>query len=225
MIPRREPFEVLYRLNCDNLCADFSEDIEFRFSFGITSMIQRFTGKGKIAPWVISNYTESVISGKSIFILLHFLFVIMILNISDSTSHGESTWSTRAAYSTSEWRLVCAFTNRHSLCHLSRNNGRTVGCRICKRIFLTTRKCLTPFSKLLCWYSTADENCRLAIDLCFRSYLWWPLPLRKTYLDKQSQGARFQKTVRWSRHPETTSHSRFNISQLQSSSSTVSFFL
>lgn len=60
MIPRREPFEVLYRLNCDNLCADFTEDIEFRFSFGITSLIQRFMGKGKVAPWVISNYTESV---------------------------------------------------------------------------------------------------------------------------------------------------------------------
>lgn len=61
MIPRREPFEVLYRLNCDNLCADFTEDIEFRFSFGITALIQRFTGKGKIAPWVINNYTESVL--------------------------------------------------------------------------------------------------------------------------------------------------------------------
>lgn len=60
MIPRREPFEVLYRLNCDNLCADFTEDIEFRFSFGITSLIQRFMGKGKVTPWVISNYTESV---------------------------------------------------------------------------------------------------------------------------------------------------------------------
>nr|CAG4650746.1 EOG090X01A3 [Simocephalus serrulatus]SVE94079.1 EOG090X01A3 [Simocephalus serrulatus] len=60
MIPRREPFEVLYRLNCDNLCADFTEDIEFRFSFGITAMVQRFTGKGKIAPWVINNYTESI---------------------------------------------------------------------------------------------------------------------------------------------------------------------
>nr|CAG4635946.1 EOG090X01A3 [Eubosmina coregoni]SVE69640.1 EOG090X01A3 [Eubosmina coregoni] len=60
MIPRREPFEVLYRLNCDNLCADFTEDIEFRFSFGITSLIQRFMGKGKVTPWVISNYTESI---------------------------------------------------------------------------------------------------------------------------------------------------------------------
>jgi hypothetical protein len=76
----------------------------------------------------------------------------------------------------------------------------------------------------LCWYSTADENCRLAIDFCIGSYLWWPLPLRTTYLDKQSQGAHFQKTVRWSRHPEIAPHSRFNISQLQSSSSTVSLF-
>lgn len=60
-IPRREPFEVLYRLNCDNLCADFTEDIEFRFSFGITCLMQRFMGKGKAAPWLIKNYTESVI--------------------------------------------------------------------------------------------------------------------------------------------------------------------
>ncbi|KAG8037819.1 hypothetical protein G9C98_006030 [Cotesia typhae] len=32
ILPRREPFEVLYRLNCENLCADFHEDLEFRFS-------------------------------------------------------------------------------------------------------------------------------------------------------------------------------------------------
>ncbi|KAG8239159.1 hypothetical protein J437_LFUL018365 [Ladona fulva] len=45
ILPRREPFEILYRLNCDNLCADFQEDLEFRFSWGITSLIQRFCGK------------------------------------------------------------------------------------------------------------------------------------------------------------------------------------
>ena len=60
MIPRHEPFEVLYRLNCDNLCADFTEDIEFRFSFGITSLVQRFMGRGKANPFVMKNYTESV---------------------------------------------------------------------------------------------------------------------------------------------------------------------
>lgn len=41
--PRRQPFEILYRLNCDNLCADFREDLEFRFSWGITALIQRFS--------------------------------------------------------------------------------------------------------------------------------------------------------------------------------------
>ncbi|OXU22112.1 hypothetical protein TSAR_004095 [Trichomalopsis sarcophagae] len=45
VMPRREPFEILYRLNCDNLCADFHEDLEFRFSWGITALINRFAGK------------------------------------------------------------------------------------------------------------------------------------------------------------------------------------
>jgi mitofusin 2 len=44
ILPRREPFEILYRLNCDNLCADFHENLEFRFSWGITSLISRFMG-------------------------------------------------------------------------------------------------------------------------------------------------------------------------------------
>ncbi|XP_028038161.1 transmembrane GTPase Marf [Bombyx mandarina] len=45
IIPHQQPFEVLYRLNCDNLCADFNEDLSFRFSYGITALIQRFQGK------------------------------------------------------------------------------------------------------------------------------------------------------------------------------------
>ncbi|EDW30569.1 GL26855 [Drosophila persimilis] len=45
MALRNQPFEMLYSLNCQNLCADFQEDLEFKFSWGITAMIQRFTGK------------------------------------------------------------------------------------------------------------------------------------------------------------------------------------
>jgi len=49
MLPARD-FEVAYRLDCRNLCADFQEDIEFRFSLGITSLMQRFLGpKGRRA--------------------------------------------------------------------------------------------------------------------------------------------------------------------------------
>ncbi|XP_015514257.1 transmembrane GTPase Marf isoform X1 [Neodiprion pinetum] len=59
ILPRREPFEILYRLNCDNLCADFHEDLEFRFSWGITALINRFAGKQghKLA---ISNHPQAI---------------------------------------------------------------------------------------------------------------------------------------------------------------------
>ena len=43
-LPTRD-FEMAYRLDCRNLCADFCEDIEFRFSLGLASLIRRFMGK------------------------------------------------------------------------------------------------------------------------------------------------------------------------------------
>lgn len=55
---RRQPFEILYRLNCDNLCADFHETLEFRFSWGITSMIQRFAGSRRNVL-ALKNHKES----------------------------------------------------------------------------------------------------------------------------------------------------------------------
>ncbi|XP_023718994.1 transmembrane GTPase Marf isoform X2 [Cryptotermes secundus] len=59
VLPRREPFEILYRLNCDNLCADFHEDLEFRFSWGLTSIISRFAGK-KAPSLAITNYSHRI---------------------------------------------------------------------------------------------------------------------------------------------------------------------
>jgi mitofusin len=59
VLPRREPFEILYRLNCENLCADFHEDLEFRFSWGFTSIISRFAGK-KAGSLALTNYTQRV---------------------------------------------------------------------------------------------------------------------------------------------------------------------
>ncbi|RWS26651.1 mitofusin-2-like protein, partial [Leptotrombidium deliense] len=44
-IAPRQSFEILYRINCDSLCADFLEDLEFRFTFGFYSLIRRFRGK------------------------------------------------------------------------------------------------------------------------------------------------------------------------------------
>ncbi|XP_065568115.1 transmembrane GTPase Marf-like [Artemia franciscana] len=38
------PFEVNYPFRCDNLCADFKEDIEFKFSFGVLTVVHRLAG-------------------------------------------------------------------------------------------------------------------------------------------------------------------------------------
>ncbi|CAH2247750.1 mitofusin-1 isoform X1 [Pelobates cultripes] len=38
-------FDLSYNLNCDKLCADFQEDIAFRFSFGWTSLVNRYLGE------------------------------------------------------------------------------------------------------------------------------------------------------------------------------------
>lgn len=46
--PKREPFEVLYRLHCDNLCGDFHEQLEFKFSWGLSKLITRITS---LANW------------------------------------------------------------------------------------------------------------------------------------------------------------------------------
>lgn len=67
VVPRREPFEVLYRLNCDNLCADFQEDLEFRFSWGIVALISRFAGREKAKSTAVNyqslpNYGPSMLS-------------------------------------------------------------------------------------------------------------------------------------------------------------------
>jgi len=46
ILPRRDNFEVLYHLHFDNLCADFQEDIRFRFSLGFSAIIQKFFASG-----------------------------------------------------------------------------------------------------------------------------------------------------------------------------------
>lgn len=46
IVPRSD-FAVSYRLDCSNLCSDFREDIQFKFSLGLTSLWQRFVQSQK----------------------------------------------------------------------------------------------------------------------------------------------------------------------------------
>jgi mitofusin len=52
-------FEVAYRLDCRNLCADFQEDIEFKFSLGITALMNRFLGP-RGTKSVLMGYSDRV---------------------------------------------------------------------------------------------------------------------------------------------------------------------
>lgn len=80
ILPRREPFEILYRLNCENLCADFREDLEFRFSWGLTSIIARFAGK-KAGGLALKNYTQRVSTLSVSLLLVYCLTVLCIQNL------------------------------------------------------------------------------------------------------------------------------------------------
>lgn len=66
IMTRSQPFEMLYSLNCQNLCSDFQENLDFKFSWGITSMMNRFTGKmktnGKKSLTVIHRQGNAVTS-------------------------------------------------------------------------------------------------------------------------------------------------------------------
>lgn len=64
ILTRRQPFEILYRLNCDNLCADFQEDLEFRFSWGVTSLISRFVQGNTRHQMALKNYPSQVSCDK-----------------------------------------------------------------------------------------------------------------------------------------------------------------
>lgn len=55
----RHSFEVLYRLNCDSLCSDFQEDLEFRFSLGLVNIIKCFLSPNR-SKKVLGRSVESV---------------------------------------------------------------------------------------------------------------------------------------------------------------------
>lgn len=49
-----KPFEVFYRLHCDNLCTDFHEQLEFKFSWGLSKIYRRVSSlNGQAQPRIL----------------------------------------------------------------------------------------------------------------------------------------------------------------------------
>ncbi|KAL4221326.1 Mitofusin-2 [Mactra antiquata] len=47
VLPKRDEFEIAYRLDCRNLCAEFQEDITFHFSLGPMNLFRRLMGTNR----------------------------------------------------------------------------------------------------------------------------------------------------------------------------------
>ncbi|CAF0994698.1 unnamed protein product [Rotaria sordida] len=59
IIPRSD-FAISYRLDCSNLCSDFHEDIQFKFSLGLTSLWENFVqNQNKSTNYISSSLLNS----------------------------------------------------------------------------------------------------------------------------------------------------------------------
>ncbi|CAF1422234.1 unnamed protein product [Adineta steineri] len=58
IVPRSN-FTISYRLDCSNLCSDFHEDIQFKFSLGLTSLWERFMQNEKQPKYTSSSFLNS----------------------------------------------------------------------------------------------------------------------------------------------------------------------
>lgn len=104
MLIPRQCFMLSYDLNCDKLCADFQEDIEFHFSLGWTMLVNRFLGPkngrralmgyndqvGRIPHWVVRDRCDihhfggcwSLLGRKASglpSLIMYFVFVLSLL--------------------------------------------------------------------------------------------------------------------------------------------------
>ena len=57
---RSRDFDMAYHLDCPGLCADFVEDIEFRFSLGPSVLIGRLLKRGGRAGLLARNVSLSI---------------------------------------------------------------------------------------------------------------------------------------------------------------------
>uniref|UniRef100_A0A9J7YLZ2 Dynamin-type G domain-containing protein n=1 Tax=Cyprinus carpio carpio TaxID=630221 RepID=A0A9J7YLZ2_CYPCA len=119
LIPSRK-FELSYDLNCATLCSDFQENIEFRFSLGWTSLVQRFLGpvNAKRALMLASFCTSILKLNQSL--MQEELMMSMVSNLASVTSRtsmsviivGGVVWRTVG------WRLIALSMSLYGVLYL-----------------------------------------------------------------------------------------------------------
>uniref|UniRef100_A0A8C1AW91 Dynamin-type G domain-containing protein n=1 Tax=Cyprinus carpio carpio TaxID=630221 RepID=A0A8C1AW91_CYPCA len=124
LIPSRK-FELSYDLNCATLCSDFQENIEFRFSLGWTSLVQRFLGpvNAKRALMLVDQTLpvhKSEICQNQQSLMQEELMMSMVSNLASVTSRtsmsviivGGVVWRTVG------WRLIALSMSLYGVLYL-----------------------------------------------------------------------------------------------------------
>jgi len=65
----RSDFAVSYRLDCSNLCSDFHEDIQFKFSLGLTSLWKHFVENQQESKYTTADNLTALTSKFSLLAL------------------------------------------------------------------------------------------------------------------------------------------------------------
>lgn len=94
MLVPRQCFSLSYDLNCDKLCADFQEDIEFHFSLGWTMLVNRFLGP-KSSRRALMGYNDQASTDPARGQCGRLVCVSRLAELSRRGSSGQQPWHTR----------------------------------------------------------------------------------------------------------------------------------
>ncbi|MGH0154606.1 UNVERIFIED_CONTAM: hypothetical protein FKN15_031364 [Acipenser sinensis] len=152
LIPCRK-FDLSYDLNFSSLCTDFQENIEFRFSLGWTSLVNRFLGPKNAHRALLLMESSAQVwrtIGWRLIAASFSLYGLLYL-------YEKLTWTTRAKerafkrqfvdYATKKLQMVVRFTSANCS-HQVQQEMATTFARLCQQVDLTQKNLSEEISRL-----------------------------------------------------------------------------
>ncbi|XP_042194887.1 mitofusin-1 isoform X2 [Callorhinchus milii] len=139
-------FDLSYDLNCDQICADFQENVEFHFSLGWASLVNRFLGP-KNARVALLGLDEP---SFQIFRTVGWRLVAIAVSLYGLLyAYERLTWTTKAKerafkrqfvdYATEKLQMVVSFTSANCSHQVQQELASTFA-RLCQEVDCTQKK-------------------------------------------------------------------------------------
>uniref|UniRef100_A0A4W3HG50 Mitofusin 2 n=1 Tax=Callorhinchus milii TaxID=7868 RepID=A0A4W3HG50_CALMI len=139
LIPRQR-FSLSYDLNCDKLCSDFQEDVDFHFSLGWTMLVNRFLGP-KGGRRALMGYSEQVWKAVGWRLIALSVGMYGLLYV-----YERLTWTTRAKervfkrqfveYASEKLQLIVSYTGSNCSHQVQQELAGTFA-QLCQQVDIT----------------------------------------------------------------------------------------